>query len=203
MELLGQIMLMLFATTTALHIPFHGPRASAHSPAAIVMMSEEPSFWDKIMYGKAGKPAPPAPPTSLPEQPTLKAVFDQLDTNEDGMLSTDELHRAFVIIGVAPSEYDLILEALGCDAAADGCEPGSTVTYDAFESRLPADTRAAIESRLTDDGTLPSLYVPPEAWTDKRSQAELLWEQKVQMQAQRGGNKSRQNEILQNELGKL
>ena len=48
-----------------------------------------------------------------------------------------------------------------------------------------------------------SLYVPPEKWADTKSQAALQQEQWVQFQAQKGGNKLRQNEILGSELGKM
>ena len=185
-------------STASLHLPAVRPLPKALRAQVAPKMG----FWDKIMYGEAGKPPPPAPPAAPAPPPTLQAVFDQLDVNNDGVLSSEELHRAFVIIGVAPSEYDEILDALGCDAESDGCEPGSTITYDAFEQRLPTATRVAIEKRLGEDGKLPSLYVPPEAWTDTRTQAERMWEQKVQFQAQRGGNKVRQNEILADELGK-
>jgi hypothetical protein len=72
---------------------------------------------------------------------------------------------------------------------------------DDFEARLPPSARKALESKLTEEGVLPSLYVPPERWSETRSADELRWEQKVQAEARRGGNQLRQNELLQQELG--
>ena len=73
----------------------------------------------------------------------------------------------------------------------------------AVAARLPASVRARIEAKLTDDGVLGSLYVPPEQWRETQSAAALRWEQRVQLEAQRSGNQLRQNEILGNELGKM
>ena len=103
-----------------------------------------------------------------------------------------------MIIGVAPDEYEEILAAI----CGEGCEPDATITFADFEERLPAGPRAEIEARLTVDGVLPSLYAPPERWTETRSAAEPRWEQMVKMQAQRSGNQLRQNDILGNELNK-
>ena len=60
-----------------------------------------------------------------------------------------------------------------------------------------------IEKKLNAEGVMNSLYVPPEKWADTQTQAELQREQWIQFQAQQGGNKLRQNEILGNELGKM
>lgn len=67
---------------------------------------------------------------------------------------------------------------------------------------MPDTTRQRIEARITADGTLPSLYLPPEDWSEEASAAELQWEQMVKMQAQRSGSGVRQNDILRTELGK-
>ena len=84
----------------------------------------------------------------------------------------------------------------------DDCDTSAVVAYKDFEERVPPATRSAIEARLTEDGVLPSLYVSPEQWVDTKTAKELQWQQLVQMQAQRGGNQLRQNDILSNELGK-
>ena len=49
----------------------------------------------------------------------------------------------------------------------------------------------------------PSRYVPPELWQDNNTtSAELKWQERVQFDAQRQGNRLRQNDVLRNELGK-
>ena len=60
-------------------------------PRATAALSD--SFWDKIRYGQRGKPAPPAPPAAAAPPLTLRAVFDQLDSNGDGLLQRVELLR--------------------------------------------------------------------------------------------------------------
>ena len=77
------------------------------------------------------------------------------------------------------------------------------VTYNDFEARLPAATRKAIEAILTEEGKLPTLYVPPEGWKDTKTAEEIKWQEKVRMQAQKNGNQLRQNEILNREIGGL
>ena len=47
------------------------------------------------------------------------------------------------------------------------------------------------------------MYVPPEQWDETASQEAVQWERKVQMEAQKNGNQLRQNDILNNELGKM
>ena len=42
----------------------------------------------------------------------------------------------------------------------------------------------------------------PHTLTLTLNQAELAWEQKVRMQALKSGNQLRQNDLLQNEMGK-
>ena len=107
--------------------------------------------------------------------------------------------QALVVIDLPPSEHDAIFDSL----SGDDDDALSQIPYESFEQRLPAGARAALEARLTDDGVLPSLYIPPELWEETETAAELRWEQMVQLQAQRNGNQFRQNSILQDELGKL
>ena len=47
-----------------------------------------------------------------------------------------------------------------------------------------------------------SRYVPPEQWQENATAEEIRWEQRVQADAQRGGDRVRQNDIIGNELGK-
>ena len=101
-----------------------------------------------------------------------------------------------MLIGLQKIDFDAAFDALDIDG-------NGMVTFEEFNAALPSSTRAAIVARINEDGVLPSLYLPPEQWSETRSQEELQWEQKVQFQALRSGNKLRQNDILQNELGKL
>ena len=160
-------------------------------------MRDEPSLWDKILYGQGGKPAPPAAPSAPAPPPTLEALFAQLDTNKNGLLSVDEISRALLILGLDDDEYDAVMTALCGDA-----ECPSEVTYAQFDERMPETTRATIQARLTADGVLPSLYLPPEKWTDTKTAAYMRWQARVQGDARRNGNQLRQNEILGRELGK-
>ena len=190
---MAAVAIFLVASASALLMPARpAPRAT------VSMLADSRSFWDKMMYGSQGKPKP-EPPAAEKGPPSLKALFSQLDTNNDGELSVEELKRAFAIIRVPATDLDAIFEAL----CGDGGECRTKVTYDDFDARLPSSTREVFEAKLTEDGVLPSLYLPPENWIDTKTAAELRWEQKVKMQAQRSGNAMRQNDILNNELGKL
>ena len=149
----------------------------------------------------AAGPAKPPPAAPTPP-PTLEALFAQIDVDGDGVLSAVELEKALIVVGFAPTERVALLTALGC---VEGECPIGQVTYEEFEEGLPKEARATIEARLTAEGVLPSLYLPPEAYTrgDAKEKAALKWEQKVQMQAIKEGNQLRQNDILANELGKM
>ena len=192
-------LLLLASTAHALRLGI--APATVHRATSSPVMSAEPSFWDKLLYGQGGKPAPPPPP---PGPPTLAALFAQLDRNKDGKLSSLEMERALRQIKVPEEEWDSIFTALHCEADATGCEVGEVeVTYNDFEARLPAATRKAIEAILTEEGKLPTLYVPPEGWKDTKTAEEIKWQEKVRMQAQKNGNQLRQNEILNREIGGL
>lgn len=213
--------------------------------SAAVAMADKPPWWDALLYGQRGRPSPPTSPP--PPISSLRALFSQLDTNDDGVLQRDELLRvrcasqgipcldltchtvscraqALVLLDIPQTDHEIVFDAL-C-SSDESCF--TDINYDEFEERLPADTRAALEAKLTAEGVLPSLYVPPEQvqakcasldlahldlrdarpshfaaqWTETRSADELRWEQQVQLEARRGGNQLKQNDILQNEIGR-
>ena len=158
------------------------------------MVANEPSFFDKILFGTRGRPENKTPEPDGPI--SLAAFFAQLDADGNGSLDRVELKRALMLVGLRKVDFDASFEAL--DADGDGL-----VTFEEFDAALPDSTRTAIEQRINEDGVLDSLYLPPEQWSEERSKAEIQWEQMVQMQAQRSGNALRQNDILNNELGKM
>ena len=118
------------------------------------MLAEQPSWWDKILYGQAGPPVPPPPPAP-PVGDHLRAVFDQWDVNNNGKLELSEFRRAMLAVGLDSDAISAAIEALGADD--DG-----VVTYELLEARLPPGPRAAVVARLNQDGVMDSLYVPPE-----------------------------------------
>jgi Ca2+-binding EF-hand superfamily protein len=160
------------------------------------LLAKEPSFFDKILFGTSGRPQKKDSELKAARKTDLAAFFAQLDADGNGALDRDELKRALMLIGLQKIDFDAAFDALDIDG--DGM-----VTFEEFNAALPSSTRAAIVARINEYGVLPSLYLPPEQWSETRSQAELQWEQKVQFQALRSGNKLRQNDILQNELDKL
>ena len=168
---------------------------SVRTAVAAACGNGQPSFFDRLLYGTNGKPAPTAPPSTPSGPPTLEKFFRQLDRDGNDGLDRDELKRALLLVGVTKVDFDAVFDLL--DANGDGL-----VTFAEFDAELPSSTRQAIERRLNSDGVLDSLYVPPEQWSEDRSKAELQWEQKVQMQARREGSGLRQNDILKDELGK-
>ena len=125
----------------------------------------------------------------------LRAVFAQWDRDGNGFLSPTELKRALLAAGIRGVDFDATFKEL--DKNGDG-----RVTFEEFDELVPFETRVRIEEALTEEGVMRSLYVPPEEWDDTVTAEALKWEQKVQMEAQRGGNQLRQNDILRNELGK-
>ena len=147
------------------------------------------NFWDSLVYGSQGKPAPPE---HAPIAHSLKPLFTQWDTDASGTLEVDELRRGFLAAGLRSGDLDSAF------APFDG---NAHISFEEFEAGLSDATRSSLEKQLTDAGVLKSLYVPPELWKDDRTAAELLWEQRVQHQAQRYGNQLRQNEILNDQLG--
>ena len=182
------------------------PPAAALSPAScsalssasrskpILAADKEPSWWDKLLYGRQG--TPPAPPTPPPPTPKISSkLFAQWDRDQNGELEPVELKRALLAVGLESEELDEVLAALGAD-------DGSSITYEALEERLPPGARATIEARLNEDGVMESLYVPPEKWEDTKSAEELRKDQWIEFEARRSGNALRQNEILGKELGK-
>merc|ERR1719352_1222166 len=163
------------------------PRARCGNP---FLLAEEPSWWDKLVYGRQGPPLPPPPPL----QPLgLWAVFDQWDTNKNGKLEMSELNRALLAVGLDPEDITGVLEVLGANAG---------VTYEELDARLSPELRASIEARLNKDGVMESLYVPPEKWVDETSAEAFQRDQRIQFDALRNGNKGRQNDIIGKELGK-
>lgn len=158
-----------------------------------------PSFFDKLRYGRRGRPARAAPTASDGDSDgpvSLQAFFAQLDADQNGVLDRVELKRALVLCGIKDVDFDATFQRLDSDQQGG-------LTFAQFDAGLDEPTKATILSRLNEKGVLDSLYVPPEQWTEERSKAELKWEQMVQMQAQRSGNRVRQNDILQNEFGKM
>ena len=145
-------MLALFVSCPAWRLT--SPRV-ALSPAIVrarcyhPVLTEKVSWWDKLVYGQQGPPGPPPPPAGL------RAVFDQWDTNDNGILEVSELKRALLAVGIEP---EAVLEAL----IVLGAEDEDGVTYEDLEARLPPGPRASIEARLNKDGVMESLYVPPE-----------------------------------------
>ena len=145
-------MLAIFLSCSAWRL---SPRV-ALSPAACIarcyhpVLTEERTWWDKLMYGQQGKPVPPLPP---PPPPDLRAVFDQWDTNGNGTLKLAELRRALLAVGIEPEAVTDALLVLGAEEG---------VTYSDLEARLPTEARASILARLNEDGLMESLYVPPE-----------------------------------------
>ena len=117
------------------------------------VLAEQPSWWDKILYGQAGPPVEPPPPPP-PVGDNLRAVFDQWDVNNNGKLELSELRRALLAVGLESDAIAGAIEALGAD---DG-----GVTYEQLEARLPPGPRASVVARLNQDGVMESLYVPPE-----------------------------------------
>jgi hypothetical protein len=118
------------------------------------VLAEQPSWWDKILYGQAGPPVPPPPPPP-PVGDNLRAVFDQWDVNSNGKLELSELRRALLAVGLESDAISEAIEALGAD-------DGGGVTYEQLETRLPPGPRASVVARLNQDGVMVSLYVPPE-----------------------------------------
>ena len=157
-------------------------------------MAEEPSWWDKLLYGEKGRAAGPPP---APSHPPFSRLFAQLDTDGDGSLSEPELRRALQSLGIDPRAATAAFEAMDADGDA-------RLSYEELVQGCAAGVEGCdvIERALGEDGVLDSLYVPPEEWDETGSAEEVRWEQKVRFQAQRSGNAVRQNDILNNELGK-
>ena len=154
-------LLLLASTAHALRLGI--APVTVHRATSPVMLSAEPSFWDKLLYGQGGKPAPPPPP---PGPPTLAALFAQLDRNKDGKLSSLEMERALRQIKVPEEEWDSIFTALHCEADPTGCEVGEVeVTYNDFEARLPAAERPP---RSHSDLTPISVQSQPQSHSDLR-----------------------------------
>jgi hypothetical protein len=141
----------------------------------------------------------------------------QWDVDDSGALDFSEIQRGFLAAGIEPSDWAAAFDAL--DGNGD-----NRITFEEFEANLGADERRLspalpstlqtgshrhyriphrkIEARLNEEGTMRSMYVPPEKWVETRSAEEMRWEAKVRQEAQRDGNRLRQNDILSNELGK-
>uniref|UniRef100_A0A7S3FLN0 EF-hand domain-containing protein n=1 Tax=Haptolina ericina TaxID=156174 RepID=A0A7S3FLN0_9EUKA len=119
----------------------------------------------------------------------------QWDVDDSGALDFSEIQRGFLAAGIEPSDWAAAFDAL--DGNGD-----NRITFEEFEANLGADERRKIEARLNEEGTMRSMYVPPEKWVETRSAEEMRWEAKVRQEAQRDGNRLRQNDILSNELGK-
>jgi len=147
------------------------------------------NFWENLLYGSQGKSTAP---TERAPIDSLKPLFTQWDTDESGTLEVNELRRGFLAAGLRSGDLDSAF------APFDG---NAHISFEEFETGLSDATRSSLSKQLTDAGILKSLYVPPELWKDDRTAAELLWEQRVQHQAQRYGNQLRQNDILNDQLG--
>jgi len=150
-------MLAILASCSAFHLTASGLARSPPmrpSRSCLPVLAEQPSWWDKILYGQAGPPVPPPPPAP-PVGDNLRAVFDQWDVNNNGKLELSEFRRAMLAVGLDSDAISAAIEALGADD--DG-----VVTYELLEARLPPGPRAAVVARLNQDGVMDSLYVPPE-----------------------------------------
>ena len=150
-------MLAILASCSAFHLTASGVARSPParpSRSCLPVLAEQPSWWDKILYGQAGPLVPPPPPAP-PVGDNLRAVFDQWDVNNNGKLELSEFRRAMLAVGLDSDAISAAIEALGADD--DG-----VVTYELLEARLPPGPRAAVVARLNQDGVMDSLYVPPE-----------------------------------------
>ena len=162
------------------------PDAGAANRRSMAAISKERSWWDVLLNGQRGAPPPPPP------LPTLAEVYAQLDSDADGVLDAEEARRGLALLGLKELDFEKI------DADGDG-----VLTYEEFATALSPEAKASILERVAaEGGKLQSKYVPPEEWTDTRSAKALAWDQKVQMEAQREGSGTRQNDILRDELGK-
>ena len=147
------------------------------------------SFWHKLRYGSRGTPENALPcPESVGTILDLKKVFDQWNVDKSGTLDSEEMLRGLLAAGIDEGHF--------------GTAPGERITFAEFEASLTPEQRTKIEAKLNEDGVMRSLYVPPEKWVDRKSDKDSRWERKVQYEAQRDGNKQRQNDILGDELGK-
>ena len=78
---------------------------------------QQPSFWDKMLYGQQGKPAA-APKPCASDGCTirdLRPVFDQWDRDQNGSLDLKELQRGFLVAGIEPSDWDSAFRKLDAD----------------------------------------------------------------------------------------
>ena len=153
-------MLAILASCPAFRLPAPGVARSPlmrRARACVPVLAEQPSWWNKILYGQSGPPGPPSPPTP-PVGENLRAVFDQWDVNNNGKLELSELRRALLAVGLESEAISEALEALGVASSTTS----DSITYDQLETLLPPGPRALVVARLNQDGVMESLYVPPE-----------------------------------------
>ena len=78
-------------------------------------------------------------------------------------------------------------------------------TFEAYvlrkqQAKLEEEEDAKKLNKANDEVTKKSGYVPIEQWDKERSKDDMGWEEKVQFDGQRFGNRFQQNEILRKNL---
>lgn len=185
---LGMLLLELHLLAIGNSRPIFGMRRGRD-----VTLSDD--FWERLLYGTKGDPRKRKRriDNSLKstKNPSLRKLFDQLDTDKSGYLSLKELTHGLKVCGIRDVEYDTIFRSL--DANDD-----QKVSFEEFDSGLEPGLREWIEARLNKDGLLNSLYLRPE--DSDPNLGRDLWAERVEFEAMRDGSSFRQQEILMDQI---
>lgn len=105
-----------------------------------------------LAWNSANKTTSEKPQVANP----LRKVFAQIDSNGSGNVSTAEVTWALQTVGLSAEAIDAQLEAFrACSKDLSELEGGAeNVSLAEWEKGLLPETRAAIEARLTDAGTI-------------------------------------------------